>query len=154
MVVQTLKPVQLVGEFLGIDRVAVRQVDRGHAHRFRSFDQGLDITGLFIAFVTGQAAHDIRHREFGQQRNAVIALLPIRLDIIAKAFKGLAREFLVDAFDLLKTGDIGLSGFKPRQHGRQAGIDRVHVPGGYTHKLEIRPSAACPIEGKKKTPPG
>jgi len=136
VVVQALEPGQFVGEFLRAQRIAVGQIDGGHAHRDRGLDQGLQIAGLFIAVVAGQAAPHVRQRVFRQQGDAVVALLTVRLDVVAQVLEGLARELLVHALDLLEAGDVRIGGLNPLQHRRQAGVDRVHVPGGDAHGIQ------------------
>lgn len=65
---QAVAPVELVRIFFGIDRIAVRQIDRRDAE---AVDGRLDIPRLFISRVAGQAGHDIGDGEFRQDGDAV-----------------------------------------------------------------------------------
>ena len=63
---QAFHPGELVGIFLAVDRVAVREIDRGHAEflptlAIRHIDNSFEITRLFIGICAGQAT--LRHRE-------------------------------------------------------------------------------------------
>ncbi|MNE99747.1 hypothetical protein D3C80_1984700 [compost metagenome] len=83
MVVKPLEPGQLIGEFLGAQRIAVGQVDGGDPDRAGRLDQGLQVTRLLVRIIAGQAAPHVRQRIFREQGDAVVALLSQGLDVVA-----------------------------------------------------------------------
>ena len=75
---------ELVGVFLGVRRIAVRQIDAGDPHDAAvRRDHRLDIARLGVGLVARQAAGDL-DRALRQDRDAVEALLAVRLDIVAE----------------------------------------------------------------------
>src|SRR5207237_853742 len=53
---QPLHPAKLVGEFVGTDRISVRQVDRGDADLA---ERRLDVTRLLVFVIAEQSGHDL-----------------------------------------------------------------------------------------------
>jgi hypothetical protein len=98
---------------------------------------------MVVAVVARQAAAHILHRRLRQQGHAIVGLLAVHLDVVAKRFKGFARELLVDALDFLQAGDVRRGLLEPTQHGFQPGVDRIDVPGGDAHAPWLAPSGAA-----------
>ena len=61
---QPVHPIELVGIFFGIRRVAVRQIDGSDPHDMSGFvgNGRLDVAGMQVGFVTWQAARDFDGR--------------------------------------------------------------------------------------------
>src|SRR6185437_618748 len=101
------------------------------------------IARLRVALVAGKAAFHIGRRLARQQRDAVIAALAERLDVIAEAFELERREILGEAFDFLQADDIGLRVLQPGQQMRQPRFDRVHVPRSDFHSTSLKLGHYC-----------
>ena len=131
-------PVQLVGIFLGRDGVAVRQIEAAEADGLAALggDDGLDIAGLRI-LKPGEAARHVFDRMSGEDRDAVIRLLPEGLDVVAEGFKFEPGKCLVEAFDFLEADDIGRGFLEPAEHRVDAGLDGIDVPGGDFHGARL-----------------
>ena len=65
---------------------------------------------MSIAIVAGQTLDHVLGLRFGENGNAIVGLLAMDGDIIAKPLKGFGRKLLVDALDLLQAGDVRLGG--------------------------------------------
>ena len=131
---QRLHPGELVIVLVARRGIAVRQVETDDAHRRLALgrDQRLDIARLLVG-EAGQAARHVLDRMLGEQRDAVIGLLPVRLGLVAHRLELEAREGVVDALDLLEPGDVRLGLLHPGQHGVEPRLDRIDVPGGDLH---------------------
>ena len=130
MPVKALHPGQFVIIFRTRRRIAIGQIDRGDPHRTalrRNHD--FQIACLFILIIAGQAGLHFLDRIFRKDGDAVIGLLPVGLDIIAKRLDLQPREALIDRLDLLQAGHVGLGLFQPVQNIGQARLDRIDVPG-------------------------
>ena len=64
--------------------------------------------------------------------------LPVDDDVVSQALESLGWEFLVDAFNLLQTGNVRPLGLEPSQYRLQPCIDRIDVPGRNFHLRERR----------------
>ena len=83
---------------LVIDRVAVGQVERDDAqHALVGREHAFDEAGLLVGIVAGQAAVDLVEAQLRQDRDAVEALLAVRLDMVAERLDLGARKLFVDA---------------------------------------------------------
>src|SRR3990170_3044117 len=134
VVLEPRHPCQLVDELLGPVRIAVRQVDIDETERARrDRDYRFEIARLHIVGVACEPRADLVEGEFGKQRHAVEALLPVHGDVVAEVLEDLGREGLVGAFDLLQTSDIGRGRSEPSLGGVDARLDAVDVPGGDLH---------------------
>ena len=90
---QALEEFQLIGEFIGIDRLAVRHVGAGDADGAAgNARDGFDIAGLQIGIVTSEAARDIIEREFGKDGDAVVCFLAVESDVVTIAPRSPSRE--------------------------------------------------------------
>ena len=132
---QPVHPAELVGELLGVDRIAVGQVDAADPdHAALDREHALDQPRLLVGIVAGQAARHLVEAELGEDGDAVPALLAEGLDIVAQRLDLGAREALVDRLDLLQADDVGRcpASASVEQHAL-AGLDAVDVPGGDAH---------------------
>jgi hypothetical protein len=136
---QTLHPGNLIGELVGPDGVAVRQIDRGDANFAKG---GLYIAGLLIRLVAGQAADKLLGRPFRQQRHPVIGALSDRFDMIAEPLEFERREIGSRAFRLLQAQDVRLGFFEKCQQMRQPSLDRINVPTGNLHGRNLCSASA------------
>jgi hypothetical protein len=71
-------------------------------------------------------------------------------DVVAKRLKGLPREGIGLAFDLLQADDIGLALAKPCDDAIEALPDGIYVPSGYSHGLRLKRRQTCRIRGNKR----
>src|SRR5690606_20100183 len=134
VLLQPLQPRQLVGEFLRTDRVAVGCVDGCHPHRAAARRYHcLKVPGLVVVIVTRQSGPDFVERQLRQDGNAVVALLAVDGDIVAKILEDFRGKALVGRLDLLQAGDVGLCFADPARDGVEPRPDRVDVPGGDLH---------------------
>src|SRR6266436_3329401 len=77
----------------------------------------------------------------GNDRYAVECLLTVHRNVVSQRLDGLARESLVDAFGFLQTGHVGLAFLQPSEDIVEPLLDRVDVPGRYSHcTLPARPN--------------
>ncbi len=83
-------------------------------------DDGFQITRLFVGVVAGQGAQLDRMLGAREQGDAVARLHADRGDLIAEAFDLHARQFLVQALDLLQQDDIGRGALQPPRQVRHA----------------------------------
>ena len=126
--VEAINPRQLVGEFLSVDRISVRQINRGHPHI--SVHGAFHIARMLILIIAGQSAGHVLDGRFRQDRNPVVGLLSVGLDVIAKVLDFQAREALIDGFDFLQQHNIRRKVLEPAEDVGQAGFDGIHIPGG------------------------
>src|SRR5262249_38926242 len=63
----------------------------------------------------------------------VECLLTVHRDVVSQRLDGLTREGLVDAFSLLQAGHVRLAFLKPSQDIVEPLLDRIDVPGRYSH---------------------
>ncbi len=135
MVDQPIHPLQLVFELVGVDRIAVRQIDRSDAqHGLSSGDHGFDITRLLVAVVAGQAARHVIQRMLRQNGDAVIGLLSVRRDVVAEVFDLSARKGVVHAFQFLQADHVGFRLLQPVGEVPETCLDRVDVEAGNLHR--------------------
>ena len=131
---QPLHPGELVGEFVGAGRVAVRDVGRGDAHLAAialGGERRLDIARLLVV-EPGQAAPSRapagsttvrrRYRRAAQ-----------RLDPVAERRDLEPREIVGQAFYLLQAQDVGLGALQEVEQMRQPHLDRIDVPARDFH---------------------
>ena len=90
---EPVHPAQLVGELVGLHRIAVGQIDAADPHhaalgREHAFDQ----PRLLVAIVAGQAARHLVEAVLRQDCNAVPAFLAEGLDIVAQRLDLEPRE--------------------------------------------------------------
>ena len=134
---QAPHPRQLVGEPVGPRRVAVGQVDGGHP---QPADDALDVAGLRVGVIPGQAAAHRLDAGPRQDGDPVIALLPVRLDLVAQGLDLEVREGVVGALGLLQEHDVGHDAAQPGTQDGHPGVDRVDVPGGdHRHGYGLTP---------------
>ena len=69
---------------------------------------------------------------FGEQGDAVPALLAVGFDIVAESLDLGARKALVDGLDLLQADNVRLLFVQPAQQQFDARLDAVDVPGSDT----------------------
>ena len=65
--------------------------------------------------------------------NAVPALLPVRVYLIAKGVERLVRKLIVRYFQFLQTDNVGLTRLQPNEDEIQTGSQPVDIPGCYAH---------------------
>src|ERR1700730_1704129 len=99
---------ELVGVFFGLRRIAVRQIDRGHADNALAVrDDRLDIPRLLVIGAARKPPRDLDWR-LGKNRHAIKTFLPMHGGIIAFRLDFQMRKRRVDAFQLLEAKDIRL----------------------------------------------
>ena len=127
---QPIHESELVGVFVAGRRIAVGQIDAGEPHdAFFRRQHRLDIAGLFVGRIAGQAAHDFE-RPFGEYGHAVEALLAVRRDVIAEVFDFGARECVVLAFQLLQAQSVRARLLEIGEEMAEPLADGIDVPGG------------------------
>jgi hypothetical protein len=110
---QPLHPGQLVGEFLGVDGVAVGKIQRNHTeHAAIGREHRLDEPGLLVAVIPGETAIDFIGAFPGQDRDAVEALLSMGFNVIAKRLEFQPGKALIDRLDFLQTRDVRIGYWK------------------------------------------
>src|SRR6185437_175524 len=130
-------PAELVGEFLGIDGIAVGQIERADT---QVAERRLEIARLLVAGIARQAHQQVARRLLRQQRHAVIGALPDCLGVVAQALQLQRREIRGRAFGLLQADDVGLRLLEPGEQDRQPDLDRIDVEGGDLHRRAFRGS--------------
>ena len=108
MLAKAFHPGQLVGEFLGPDRIAVGQIEATDNH---PSDLRLDIAAVGVVGVARKpGAPKLRRAglDGGQDGDSVEALLAVPDPVIAGGPHILDREGVVGAFDLLQAERVGL----------------------------------------------
>ena len=95
---------------------------------------------MAVAVVARQAAPHVLQRPLGEDGDAVIGLLAVDLDIVAAVLEFGRREFLIDAFDFLQAGDVGLGFLQPFDQARQAAIRTYARLVQYTWAFQSRRS--------------
>ena len=99
---QVVHPAQLVVVFLGVHRIAVGQVNRCDAdHLAVDIRHRLDITGLFVTFIAGQAGGYILERRARQDGDPVIGFLARDRDRVAGILDLHPGKVFLDAFQFL-----------------------------------------------------
>jgi hypothetical protein len=132
---EPVHPGELVGEFRGAERIAVGQVDRGDAHHAAvGRDHAFEVARLLVRRVAGQAPAHVLERALREDRDAVVGLLPVGDDVVARALHLGARKALVDRLQLLEADHVGLGGFQHLQEVVESLLDRIDVPGGDPHR--------------------
>jgi hypothetical protein len=132
---EPLHPGQLVGKFLGRDRVAVGQVNGGDAERgARHGDDRLDVARLIGIGILRQAAAHVLYWVFREQGDAVEAFLAEHGGAVAQIRQRARREALVHRLDFLQAHDVGLAFLEPGGEAVDAGADAVDIPGGDFHE--------------------
>ena len=122
---------ELVGIFLGPDRIAVRQVDAGDPHdAARRRDHALDDSAPVRRRDRRARPRATSNGRLDEDRDAVEPLLPVQRDIVAQRLDLGARKRLVDAFDLLQAQRVGARLLEIVEQMRQPLADRIDVPGG------------------------
>ncbi len=128
-VLQRRQPGHLVGELLGARCLAVGEIAAHDAHVAEGAG---DHARLFVG-VAGDVAHDVGGRQLGDQRDAVVGLLPEELHVPAGVLQLGVRKLRVDELGLLQHDRIGLHLGQPGQQVGQADGEGVDVPGGEFH---------------------
>src|SRR6185437_2005061 len=123
-------PAKLVGEFLGIDGIAVGQIERADT---QVAERRLEVARLLVAGIAGQADQHVARRHLRQQRDAVIGALTDRLGVVAEALQLQGREIRCRALGLLQADDVGLRLLEPGEQDRQPDLDRIDVDGDDLH---------------------
>ncbi len=145
MPIEPHHPGELVGELVGADRVAVREVDRGDADGAAgSGNGGLDIAGLLIVRRPGKAADHVLGAHLGEDGDAVEALLAVGGDRVAEVLEGAAGKAFVDALYLLEADDVGALLAKIGERDVEARLDAIDVPGRYFHGA-VRRNPPLPV---------
>ena len=127
-------PFELVGIFLGSDRIAVGQIEAGDAqHAALERHHAFEEAGMGVLVVAGEARLGLVERQLRQQRDAVEGLLPVGDDVVAERLDLQPREGLVDAFDLLQADDVRLALLSQVSEKVDPLPDRIDVPGGDAH---------------------
>ena len=127
---QALQERELIGVFVGVRRIAVRQIDaRDPDYAASRRHDRFDIARLGVVLVTGEAPRDLE-RPLGKYRDAVERLLPMGLDVVAELLDLEPWKLLVEALDLLQAKNVGLNLLQIGEEVRQALADRIDVPGG------------------------
>src|SRR5690606_14922139 len=93
----------------------------------------LDEARLLVRIVAGQPAIDLIEGQLRQDRDAVEALLAVRLDVIAERLDLEAWKAFVDRLDLLQADDVGIALLQPGEQIVDPGADAVDVPGDDLH---------------------
>ena len=96
-----------------------------------------------VARVARQVLAHVLERPPGQDRDAVApARLAARRDIVAAVLERLGGKLLGRDLGLLEQRDVGARLIQPVERDRQAGPDRVDVPGGDLHGAGGGPQTA------------
>jgi hypothetical protein len=74
---------------------------------------------------------------FGEDGDAVEALLPVPDGAVPRRLDVRDRQRFVCAFELLQAGDVGLLTLEPFEEPRQARADSVEIVGGDLHKAPL-----------------
>ena len=93
---------------------------------------------MIVAIAAGQPRRHIFERRFREDGDAVIGLLAVDREIVAKFLEGRARKGRVLAFDFLEADDVGCRFLEPGEHGFEPGLDRIDVPGRNAHPGRTR----------------
>src|SRR5258706_53620 len=88
---------------------------------------------VVVFIVPGQPRGNLIEAQLGNDRYAVECLLTVHRNVVSQRLDGLAREGLVDAFGLLQAGHVRLTFLKPGQDIVEPLLDRIDVPGRYSH---------------------
>src|SRR6185312_11473521 len=88
-----------------------------------------DVARLLVPGIAGQALQHVARRLPGENRHAVIGLLPDDLGVIAEALQLQRRKIAGEAFYLLQAHDVGACLFEPAEQDRQPYLDRIDVEG-------------------------
>ena len=154
---QAIHPRQLVGKFVRVDRVTIRQVDRGDAH---GTNDGFDVAGLLIGRIAGQRPLFHFNGLLGENRHAIEGFLPGERDVIAGVFNLGAGEPLLRGFQFLEQQNVRAHLSQIRRDVRQPHVDGVHVPRGNLHTGRFRSlirgklfNAPRPMSGPCPRPP-
>ncbi len=125
---QPVHPTKFVRILFRINRIAIRQVQPANAECASICrNDCLNVACLFVALVAGQATRYILQWKLGKNSHAVVGLLAMRFDIVAKRLNILAREGVVYAFQLLQTDNVRVCLLQPLNQIGLAGFDRIDV---------------------------
>ena len=127
---QAIHPRQLVGKFVRIDGIAVRQIDRRDAD---GADDGFEVPGVRIGRIAGERSLFDFDGLFRQNPHAIEGLLSDQRDVVADVFNLGVREPLLRGFQFLEQQDIRAHVSQIRRDVRQPDVDGVHVPRGNLH---------------------
>lgn len=122
---QASHPGELVGEFVGAHRIAIRQIDVDDAD---ALDEDLEEAGVAVFLVAGEGGADSFEGVTREDGDTVVGLLRDSGAVVAEVFEDIGGE--VRAFELLEKKDVGLASFEPRGDVVETGADGVDVPAG------------------------
>src|SRR5208283_5112811 len=121
---------ELIGVFLRIHRIAVRQIDARHPHdAVPGWDHRFEIAGLGVVLVSRQSAGDLEW-PFGKNGDAVECLLAMGLDIVAEVLDLDAWELLIETLDLLEAERVWADLLQIVEEVGKPLADGVDIPGG------------------------
>ena len=127
---QRCQPRHLVGELVGVRRLAVDEIAVDHTHIARRRGQRSGNHAGLLIRKSRDVLHHIGHRRPGQQRDAVVGFLPQHRAVITGSLQGFERKLVVAELELLQAQDVHR---KPVQNLRQPDSEGVDVPGGNFH---------------------
>jgi hypothetical protein len=135
---QPLHPVELVGEFLGADRIAVRQVNAAYGQgALGGLHAALDVTRLDIGVAARQGTLGDLDGRARDQGHAVEAFLSHYFDPIPRSLDGGAGKLLFLGLQLLQYQHIGLQAIEQGYEVSRPLADGIDVPGRDLHRAEI-----------------
>ena len=133
-VAQTVEPQQLAVVELGADLAAVGHVDADHADSAARGRQHPRVALVRVGELA-EAARDVVDTDARQDGDAVPLALTVVHRVVAEGRERELREALVGELGLLQAQDVGLGVPEPLLDARQAGLQRVDVPGGDPHRV-------------------
>src|SRR5262249_47202044 len=133
---EALHPSELVGELVGPDRIAVRQVEIADPHHpVAAGNERLDVARVAVRVVPGKPLDgNLIEGVPGEDRDAVETLLTMYGGVVGEVLEGAHGKGLGRALDLLQAHDVGPRVLDPGERALKPRLDAVDVPGRDFHR--------------------
>ena len=141
MLAQTSQPLELRRVVLAPDLAPVRYVDGANPHTAAGRPEQAGLLRLALGLI-GEAGHDIVEPDAAENGDTVPLVVTARCRLVTESGEGHRRKVRVSNLRLLQAQDVGPRVGQPLLHTWEAGLERVHVPGGDPHPR----ASLCPMD--------